>query len=117
MNLESKLTANIMSGLVAVRYIKQPIRLLYLLSSTFSAPSSLLNFSFHWCAGAFAIFHMKFFEYFPCVLFLAYEDSIMILLHFHAQKIGHQAKVCHLKYFEHFSFKLLYQFLITSCNK
>ncbi|PON33173.1 hypothetical protein PanWU01x14_355040, partial [Parasponia andersonii] len=111
MNLESKLTANIKSGLVAVRYIKQPIRLLYLLSSTFSASVIFAKFLLliHWCAGAFAIFHVKFFEYFPCVLFLAYEDSIMILLHFHAQKIGHQAKVCHLKYFEHFSFKLLYQ--------
>ena len=94
MNHDNKLTANILSSLVAVRYIKQPIRLLYWLSSTyFPSISAKFLLPFHWCTSAFAIFHVKFLEYFLCVLPLAYEDSIIILHHLCTQKVGHQAKV------------------------
>jgi hypothetical protein len=43
MNLEIKLTTNIMSGLVAVKYIRLPTSLLYKVGSTYYPSSYLLS--------------------------------------------------------------------------
>jgi hypothetical protein len=79
MNLETRLAAYMMSGLVAVRYNKLPTKLLYKVESTVGPSSFLLNFvpkgmgvsyTMINCVGFFKVF-------FFCVLFVQDLSSVV----------------------------------------
>jgi hypothetical protein len=68
MNLENRLVAYIIYGLVVVRYSKLPIKLLNVDASIFFYPSSFRNFSLFTNGVATANFLSDFFQFNPLTL-------------------------------------------------
>jgi len=100
---DRRLVAWSISGLIAIKYNKQPIKLLNFSSSTLAVPSPFVEFVFliHWSGCWFAILFIKFLQDFLWIFLLIDEYFFFGLLDFHSQKKTHETKIGHLKNLHH----------------
>lgn len=103
MYLEISETANAMYGLVIVRNIKLPTKLLYNFSSTFSKPSYLHNVSPCAIGGQtdLQIQHAKLLQHIIHIFGLANENFIISIKHFNSNKVFHQTQITRIKLLHH----------------
>jgi len=114
---DKRLVALNISGLIAVKYNKQPIKLLNFSSSTLVVLSSLLNvFLIHGSGCWFAVLDMKFLQDFLSIFLLADEYFFFALHDFHFQKKSHETKIGHFKHLHHLLLEFSKLLYIASCH-